>query len=109
MHVHGCEHNGDECMQLYSFKMLPPNSMGYEDMKLCPGLRKQDLKPVDERYKFLFILGAQKAGTTWLHSALERHPIFIQADSGYMCVAYYAALRWYRWREIDHQPDFIVS
>lgn len=59
--------------------------MDNEDMQWCPGLRQVDLKPVDEKLKFLFILGAQKAGTTWLHRALMRHPIFVEAERGYMC------------------------
>lgn len=72
-------------MQKYTFKMHAPGSLDYNDMQWCPGLRGMDLAPVDEKFKFLFILGAQKAGTTWLHQALTRHKLFVEADSAYGC------------------------
>jgi hypothetical protein len=77
----------DACvvMQKYTFKMHEPNSMDTDDMEWCPGLRQVDQKPIDEGFKFLFLLGAQKAGTTWLHEALNRHPIFVEANSAYRC------------------------
>lgn len=73
-------------MQAYAFKMHEPGSMGHEDMQWCPGLRRVDLKLVDEKLEFLMILGAQKAGTTWLHTELQRHDIFAQAAHAFMCV-----------------------
>lgn len=73
-------------MQKYTFKMHEPGSLLPEDMEYCSGMRKVDLKPVDDKFRFLFILGAQKAGTTWLHQALRQHPIFTQADEAYMYV-----------------------
>lgn len=73
-------------MQKYAFKMHEPGSMGHEDMEWCPGLRTVDLKPMDEKLDFLMILGAQKAGTTWLHTELQRHDLFQEAASAYKCV-----------------------
>ena len=73
-------------MQGYTFKMHEVNSMDCEDMKWCPGLRQVDLKPISDQYKFPFILGAQKSGTTWLHNALNKHPLFVEAKEAYGCV-----------------------
>lgn len=44
------------------------------------------MNPISDQYKFLFILGAQKSGTTWLHNALNKHPLFVEAKETYGCV-----------------------
>ena len=70
-------------MQKYTFKMHEPGSMHSEDVEMCPGLRKADMKQADDKFNFLFILGAQKAGTTWLHKELYHHPLFVEAQKAY--------------------------
>lgn len=43
------------------------------------------VQPVDSRLKFLLVLGARKAGTTWLYDALTTHPLFVGAEHGFRC------------------------
>ena len=80
-------------MQDYSFQLLEPGSGTYESNgRWCPGLEQppskaQSMRPLDGRFNFLLILGAQKAGTTWLFDALDTHPLFVGATHGYRCVA----------------------
>lgn len=80
-------------MQDYSFQMLEPGSGSYEsNSRWCPGLEQpsakaQSMRPLDGRFNFLLILGAQKAGTTWLFDALDTHPLFVGATHGYRCFA----------------------
>jgi hypothetical protein len=38
---------------------------------------------VSQEHSVLFILGAQKGGTTWLFNALDTHPSFVGADHAY--------------------------
>lgn len=73
-------------MQLYSFKMNKPNSVSHKDMEWCPGLPTPDLRRVHHKLNFLFLLGAQKSGTTWLHKALFTHRLFVEANTAYLCV-----------------------
>lgn len=77
------EPTNDE-LQDYAFKMPPVNSMSAENMDWCPGLKQADFEPVDEKLQFLFLLGAQKSGTSWLHNALMGHPLFVEADDAYL-------------------------
>lgn len=73
-------------MQEYAFKMIAPNSLTIQEAGSCPGLHPVppvNLKPLDQRFNFLLILGAQKAGTTWLFDALATHPLFVGAHHGY--------------------------
>lgn len=78
-------------MQPYAFQLLEPGSLTYADnIRWCPGLPQpspeaQQLRPLDPRFNFLLILGAQKAGTTWLFDALATHPLFVGATHGYRC------------------------
>lgn len=74
--------------------MNEPNSLVAEDMEYCPGLRHLDLAPVDEKFKFLVVLGAQKAGTSWLHTALKQHPVFVESNHAFRYVPskYYACM-----------------
>eukprot|EP00892_Ulva_mutabilis_P012431 jgi/Ulvmu1/9560/UM053_0049.1 len=72
--------------QGYSFKMLEPGSLSYKDMPWCPGVpepTEAELAPIDRRFNSLIILGAQKAGTTWLFDALDSHPHFHGAHHGF--------------------------
>lgn len=70
----------------YAFKVNEPNSMTFDDMEWCPNTRVPDIKPVDDRLQFLFLLGVQKSGTTWLHNALTTHPLFVDAERAFGCV-----------------------
>lgn len=75
-------------VQGYSFKMLKPASLSYKDMPWCPGVPEPEqdkLFPIDHRFNPLIILGAQKAGTTWLFDALQSHPSFHGAVHGFRC------------------------
>ena len=83
-------------LQGYSFKMLRPASLTYEDMPWCPGVPEpsaKDIQPIDQRFNSLIILGAQKAGTTWLFDALHSHPDFHGADHGFRCFLSTASCR----------------
>lgn len=71
--------------QDYAFKMPAVNSMTADNMDWCPGLPEHKLDRVDEKLKFLFLLGAQKSGTSWLHKALMEHSLFAEADDAYLC------------------------
>ena len=75
-------------MQGFAFKLYPPGSMGYSDVSFCQGSNEPDvstLRAIPSETKVLFVMGAQKAGTTWLFNALEAHSSFIGADHSYMC------------------------
>lgn len=72
-------------MQLYTFKMYEPASLHHSEMEWCPGLPEPDLRRVHHNLKFLFLLGAQKSGTTWLHKALFKHKLFVEANTAYLC------------------------
>ena len=79
-------------LQAFAFQFLRPASLSYQDHLRwgCPGLVQPPpnapaLAPLDARFNFLLILGAQKAGTTWLFDALATHPLFVGATHGYRC------------------------
>lgn len=74
------------CIQGHPFKVQNVGSLTYADRPQCPGVlepQPEQLLPVDPRFKFLMIIGAQKAGTTWLFDALDTHPLFSGAQHGY--------------------------
>lgn len=77
-----------EFKQEFAFKVNQPNSMTFDDMEWCPNTRVADIEPVDDKLNFLFLLGVQKSGTTWLHRVLTTHPLFVDADMafGYVVV-----------------------
>lgn len=78
----------DRRVQGYTFTMLKPASLSYKDMPWCPGVPEPEehtLVPVDVHFNHLIILGAQKAGTTWLFDALDTHPRFHGATHGFRC------------------------
>jgi hypothetical protein len=68
-------------LQAYAFKPTEePGTKLYADMDWCPGSHEpseSDIEPVDSKLRFLFVIGAQKAGTTWLFRALEKHPSLV--------------------------------
>lgn len=71
--------------------MHEPGSLTYADFPECPNLPTtpvEQLPPVDERLNFLLILGAQKAGTSWLFNALETHPLIHGGERGYRHVSH---------------------
>lgn len=75
--------------------MLKPASLTYKDMPWCPGVPEppeENMVPIDRRFNHLIILGAQKAGTTWLFDALQEHPWFHGAVHGYRCAPLNGAL-----------------
>ena len=68
--------------------MHPPGSLSYDDVRWCAPAREppaEALIPFHPGINVLMILGAQKAGTTWLFNALTQHPSLHGADFGYMC------------------------
>eukprot|EP00892_Ulva_mutabilis_P011466 jgi/Ulvmu1/8692/UM047_0032.1 len=76
----------DDRYQGYPFKIHPPGSLSYVNHTQCPGVLDglpEDLPAVGSHLNFLLILGAQKAGTTWLFDALDTHPRFNGAQHGY--------------------------
>lgn len=73
-----------------TFKLLPPGSMSYGDVAWCPAAHEPDaaeLVPFHPGVNVLMVLGAQKAGTTWLFNAMTQHPSVHGAEVGYMCAA----------------------
>eukprot|EP00892_Ulva_mutabilis_P000115 jgi/Ulvmu1/10103/UM006_0053.1 len=58
-----------------------PGSMTFEDVQWCPGSLEEPQQPVDPSYRALFVVGAQKAGTTWLSQALSTHPSIVYGIS----------------------------
>jgi hypothetical protein len=73
------------CMQDYVFKVHATASMTDRSMDWCQGAPELRLRTIDSRFNFLLVLGAQKAGTTWLFDALSKHPLFSAAEHGYRC------------------------
>lgn len=75
-------------LQGFGYKLYPPGSLNYEDVSWCKGSSEpaaSELEPIPSEHKVLFVMGAQKAGTTWLFNALNTHPSFVGAEHGYMC------------------------
>lgn len=75
-----------DVIQGHPFKVHKLASLTYSDLPQCPGIpdvQAEQLVPVDPSLHFLMILGAQKAGTTWLFDALDTHPLFNGAQHGY--------------------------
>jgi hypothetical protein len=57
-------------------------------MNWCKGSNEPSgsaLEAIPSEHKMLFVMGAQKAGTTWLFNALDAHPSFLGADHSYKC------------------------
>lgn len=77
-------------LQEFGFKLYNPATLTYSDVRWCPGSQEpaaDELRPLPEAYKVLFVLGAQKAGTTWFYNALQTHPAFVGPERGYMYAA----------------------
>ena len=75
-------------MQAFGFRLYAPGSLTHADVQWCPGSAEppaSQLQPIPTGYKALFILGSQKAGTTWLYNALQQHPAFVAPKHGYKC------------------------
>jgi hypothetical protein len=63
-----------------AFKQEVPESLSIHSRdRMCPSLEKSLGTPIDSHRRILFILGAQKAGTTYLFNALTKHPSFVGA------------------------------
>jgi hypothetical protein len=70
------------------FKLYQPGSLEHAHVTWCAGSREpaaDAIRPIPSEHKALFLMGAQKAGTTWLFNALNAHPAFIGADHAYLC------------------------
>lgn len=80
-----------ECaLQGFGFKAYKPGSLQHSNVCWCDGSNEpayEELSPIPESTRVLFIAGAQKAGTTWLFNALETHPTFVGASHAYKCDA----------------------
>ena len=50
-----------------------------------PGIGNATETAVPADLRMLFIIGAQKGGTTWLFNALTTHPAFVGASRAYRC------------------------
>lgn len=75
-----------DVVQVHPFKMYQAASLELSDLPPCPGIpdvQAEQMVPLDKSLNFLMILGAQKAGTTWLFDALDTHPFFTGAEHGY--------------------------
>jgi hypothetical protein len=69
-----------------AFKQEVPESLSIRSRdRMCPALEKSLGPAMDSRRRILFILGAQKAGTTFLFNALTKHPAFVGADHAFGC------------------------
>jgi len=47
--------------------------------QICAATREEAYETFDHRRRVLFVLGAQKGGSTWLFNALTRSPHFVGA------------------------------
>lgn len=75
-------------LQDFGFKTYTPGSLQHSDVDWCEGSHEpseEELRSIPESTKVLFIAGAQKAGTTWLFNALDKHPTFVGASHAYKC------------------------
>jgi hypothetical protein len=52
---------------------------------VCPAMEHTPGKPMDARRKILFIIGAQKGGTTYVFNSLVKHSSFVGAEHAYGC------------------------
>ena len=69
-----------------AFKQEVPESLSMASRdRMCPSLEASLGPPIDSRRRILFILGAQKGGTTYLFNALTKHPAFVGADHAFGC------------------------
>lgn len=69
-----------------AFRQEVPESLSIDSRgRMCPSLEKSLGSPIDSRRRILFILGAQKGGTTYLFNALTKHPAFVGADHAFGC------------------------
>lgn len=75
----------DLVSQEFAFKVHEPNSLTYDNVDGCPNTGVPDIEPVDDKLNFVFLLGAQKSGTTWLHNALVKHSLFVEANNTWGC------------------------
>ena len=65
-----------------------PGERTYADVDWCEGSLEPSadaVQPIDPAYRALFVVGAQKAGTTWLHNALATHPAMVQGETRIAC------------------------
>lgn len=63
---------------ILDLKRPPSELLEHSDVEFCPHTPEPDtLERVPEKFKYLMVIGSQKAGTTWLYNALEKHPAFI--------------------------------
>eukprot|EP00892_Ulva_mutabilis_P012512 jgi/Ulvmu1/9633/UM054_0065.1 len=80
--IRGLGDPADSAEHAFPFRLpREAGSWTYADMAWCPGSQEPpaDAVPtVDARLRMLMIIGAQKAGTTWLHHALETHSRMVQ-------------------------------
>lgn len=67
-----------------AFKQEVPESLSIASRdRMCSSLEHSLGPPIDQRRRILFILGAQKAGTTYLFNALTKHPAFVGASHAF--------------------------
>lgn len=77
-----------------AFKQEVPESLSITSRdRMCPALEHSLGSPIDSRRTILFILGAQKGGTTYLFNALTKHPAFVGADHAFGCALLCRAAR----------------
>lgn len=70
----------------FSFKVYEPGTLTYEDGDACfNNTSVTELEPLPEKYKVLMIIGAQKAGTTWVWQALMENSRFVGAKEYDSC------------------------
>lgn len=67
-----------------AFAELPTASLSIDSPgHICPEVARERNEPFHPKRRALFVLGAQKCGTTFLFSALSKHPAFIGASHAY--------------------------
>lgn len=67
-----------------------PGEKTFQDMEWCPGSLEpevEEVPPIDPAYRMLFVIGAQKAGTTWLAHNVARHPSVVYGQSHLACAS----------------------
>ena len=66
----------------YTFLTYPPASLTYRDIDDC-GFGEFDLLPerdrIPDKIPMVLVIGQQKAGTSWLHNVMKRHPAVLRA------------------------------
>jgi hypothetical protein len=78
-------------MQTYGFRRPYWPLISHSDVVTSScAMRPEDpltnVTPVPQDHKFLFIIGAQKGGSTWLFNALATHPAFLGPSHAFGCV-----------------------